>query len=99
MTVPWVVKLASMGNLSQLLKESWSLVEIQDRLAGHFYCLFLSNRTTRSSRSPWMQRRLPVPPSPPQTIDDLERFDSHLRSPAGPRQFHVERSPELWRAC
>ncbi len=99
MTVPWVVKLATMGNLSQLLKESWSLVEEhQDRLAGHFYArLFLSNPQLRDLFPVTMDvqrgRLLGALVTAVQTIDDPERFDSHLRSLGRDhRKFHVERS-------
>jgi NAD(P)H-flavin reductase/hemoglobin-like flavoprotein len=98
-TVPWVVKLASMGNLSQLLKESWSLVEEdQDRLAGHFYArMFLSNPQLRDlfpvSMEVHRARLLGAIVTAVQSIDDPERFDSYLRSLGrNHRKFHVDAS-------
>lgn len=98
-TVPRVAKLTGMGNLSQLLKESWSLVEEdQDRLAGYFYArIFLSNPQLRDlfpvSMEVQRARLLGALVTAVQNFDDPERFDSYLRALGRDhRKFHVDPS-------
>ncbi|GAA4679072.1 globin domain-containing protein [Phytohabitans rumicis] len=86
-----------MGNLSRLLKESWTLVEEhQDRLAGYFYArMFLSNPELRSLFPVQMDvqraRLLGAIVTAVQTLDDPERFDEYLRSLGRDhRKFHVQ---------
>ena len=88
-----------MGNLSRLLKESWTLVEEhQDRVAGYFYArLFLSFPQVRDLFPVQMDvqraRLLGAIVTAVQALDDPERFDEYLRSLGRDhRKFHV--SPE-----
>ncbi|SDY15803.1 NAD(P)H-flavin reductase [Micromonospora pattaloongensis] len=86
-----------MGNLSRLLKESWTLVEEQqDKVAGYFYArMFLSNPHLRELFPVHMDvqraRLLGAIVTAVQTIDDPERFDEYLRSLGRDhRKFRVE---------
>jgi NAD(P)H-flavin reductase/hemoglobin-like flavoprotein len=88
-----------MGNLSRLLKESWTLVEEhQDKVAGYFYArMFLSNPQLRDLFPIQMDvqraRLLGAIVTAVQTVDDPERFEEYLRSLGRDhRKFHV--SPE-----
>jgi NAD(P)H-flavin reductase/hemoglobin-like flavoprotein len=86
-----------MGNLSRLLKESWTLVEEeQDRLAGYFYArIFLSHPQLRDLFPVQMDvqraRLLGAIVTAVQTLDDPERFDGYLRSLGRDhRKFYVQ---------
>jgi NAD(P)H-flavin reductase/hemoglobin-like flavoprotein len=88
-----------MGNLSRLLKESWTLVEEQqDKVAGYFYArIFLSHPQLRDLFPIHMDvqraRLLGAIVTAVQTLDDPERFEEYLRSLGRDhRKFHV--SPE-----
>ncbi len=88
-----------MGNLSRLLKESWTLVEEQqDKVAGYFYArIFLSNPHLRNLFPVHMDvqraRLLGAIVTAVQTLDDPERFEDYLRALGRDhRKFHV--SPE-----
>jgi NAD(P)H-flavin reductase/hemoglobin-like flavoprotein len=88
-----------MGNLSRLLKESWTLVEEQqDKVAGYFYArIFLSHPQLRDLFPVQMDvqraRLLGAIVSAVQTLDDPERFEDYLRALGRDhRKFHV--SPE-----
>ncbi|HEY3008056.1 MAG TPA: globin domain-containing protein [Micromonosporaceae bacterium] len=85
-----------MGNLSRILKESWTLLEEQqDKVAGYFYArIFLSNPQLRDLFPVQMDaqraRLLGAIVTAVQTIDDPERFDDYLRSLGRDhRKFHV----------
>src|SRR4051812_2758487 len=85
-----------MSNLSQILKESWTLVEEQqDKLASYFYArMFLSNPDLRDLFPIQMDvqraRLLGAIVTAVQTVDDPERFDEYLRSLGRDhRKFHV----------
>ena len=85
-----------MGNLSRLLKESWTLVEEQqDKLASYFYArIFLSNPQLRDLFPVHMDvqraRLLGAIVTAVQTVDDPDRFDEYLRSLGRDhRKFHV----------
>jgi hemoglobin-like flavoprotein len=86
-----------MGNLSRLLKESWTLVEEhQDRVAGYFYArIFLSHPQLRDLFPVHMDvqraRLLGAIVTAVQSLDDPERFDEYLRSLGRDhRKFHVQ---------
>src|SRR4029453_7175072 len=86
-----------MGNLSRLLKESWTLVEEQqDKVAGYFYArIFLSNPGVRQLFPVTMDvqraRLLGAIVTAVQTLDDPDRFDEYLRALGrDPPKFHVE---------
>jgi NAD(P)H-flavin reductase/hemoglobin-like flavoprotein len=86
-----------MGNLSRLLKESWTLVEEQqDKVAGYFYArMFLSNPHLRELFPVHMDvqraRLLGAIVNSVQTIGDPERFEEYLRALGRDhRKFHVE---------
>jgi NAD(P)H-flavin reductase/hemoglobin-like flavoprotein len=86
-----------MGNLSRLLKESWTLVEEQqDRVAGYFYArIFLANPQLRDLFPVQMDvqraRLLGAIVTAVQTLDDPERFDQYLRALGRDhRKFHVD---------
>src|SRR4051794_39413080 len=88
----------SMNSLSQILKESWTLVEEeQDKLAAYFYArVFVSNPQVRDMFPVHMdvQRRrlLGAIVSTVQNFDDPERVDEYLRALGRDhRKFHVER--------
>jgi NAD(P)H-flavin reductase/hemoglobin-like flavoprotein len=85
-----------MGNLSRLLKESWTLVEEQeDRLASYFYArMFLSHPDLRELFPIHMDvqrsRLLNAIVTAIQTVDDPDRFEDYLRSLGRDhRKFHV----------
>ncbi len=85
-----------MGNLSRLLKESWTLVEEQqDKLAGYFYArIFLDNPQVRDLFPVQMDvqraRLLGAIVTAVQTLDDPDRFDDYLRALGRDhRKFHV----------
>src|SRR5512142_1181718 len=85
-----------MTSLSQLLKESWTLVEErQDKLASYFYArVFLSNPQVRDLFPVQMDvqraRLLNAIVTAVQTVDDPERFQDYLRSLGrAHRKFHV----------
>jgi NAD(P)H-flavin reductase/hemoglobin-like flavoprotein len=85
-----------MGNLSRLLKESWTLVEEhQDKVAGYFYArMFLSNPQLRELFPIQMDvqraRLLGAIVTAVQTLEDPERFDDYLRALGRDhRKFHV----------
>src|SRR4029453_7716377 len=85
-----------MGNLSRLLKESWTLVEEQqDKVAGFFYArIFLSNPQVRDLFPVQMDvqraRLLGAIVTAVQTLDDPDRFDEYLRALGRDhRKFHV----------
>lgn len=85
-----------MGNLSRLLKESWTLVEEQqDKVAGYFYArVFLAAPQLRDLFPVQMDvqraRLLGAIVTAVQTLDDPDRFDEHLRSLGRDhRKFHV----------
>ncbi|MEV1286647.1 globin domain-containing protein [Micromonospora sp. NPDC049679] len=85
-----------MGNLSRLLKESWTLVEEQqDKVAGYFYArMFLSNPHLRDLFPVQMDvqraRLLGAIVTAVQTVGDPERFDEYLRALGRDhRKFHV----------
>lgn len=75
-----------MADLSQLLKDSWTLVEEQqDRLASYFYArMFLSDPRLRDLFPAQMDvqraRLLGALVTSIQTLDDPDRFDEYLRS-------------------
>ncbi|MEH1124670.1 globin domain-containing protein [Micromonospora sp. CPCC 206061] len=86
-----------MGNLSRLLKESWTLVEEQqDKVAGYFYArIFLSNPHLRALFPVHMDvqraRLLGAIVTAIQTLDDPERFEDYLRALGRDhRKFHVQ---------
>ena len=86
-----------MGNLSRLLKESWTLVEEQqDKVAGYFYArMFLSNPHLRTLFPVHMDvqraRLLGAIVTAIQTLDDPERFEDYLRALGRDhRKFHVQ---------
>jgi len=86
-----------MSNLSQLLKESWILVEEQqDQVAGYFYArLFLSDPALRQLFPVQMQTQrsclIEAIVTAVQSIDDPERFAAHLHAIGRDhRKFHVE---------
>lgn len=86
-----------MGNLSRLLKESWTLVEEQqDKVAGYFYArIFLSFPQLRDLFPVQMDvqraRLLGAIVTAVQTLDDPERFDEYLRALGRDhRKFHVQ---------
>ena len=85
-----------MGNLSRLLKESWTLVEEQqDKVASYFYArMFLSNPQLRDLFPVQMDvqraRLLGAIVTAVQTLDDPDRFDEYLRV-ARPRPPQVPR--------
>jgi hemoglobin-like flavoprotein len=86
-----------MGNLSRLLKESWTLVEEQqDKVAGYFYArIFLSNPHLRTLFPVHMDvqraRLLGAIVTAIQTLDDPERFEDYLRALGRDhRKFHVQ---------
>ncbi|MDP9798653.1 NAD(P)H-flavin reductase [Catenuloplanes nepalensis] len=74
-----------MGDLSHLLKESWTIVEGQrEKLAGYFYArIFLSNPHLRELFPVQMDaqrsRLLGAIVTAVQTVDDPERLDDYLR--------------------
>ncbi|HEY2948268.1 MAG TPA: globin domain-containing protein [Micromonosporaceae bacterium] len=85
-----------MGNLSRILKESWTLLdEQQDKVAGYFYArIFLSNPQLRDLFPVQMDaqraRLLGAIVTAVQTLDDPERFEEYLRSLGRDhRKFHV----------
>jgi NAD(P)H-flavin reductase/hemoglobin-like flavoprotein len=85
-----------MGNLSRLLKESWTLVEEQqDKVAGYFYArMFLSNPQLRDLFPVQMDvqraRLLGAIVTAVQTLEDPERFEDYLRGLGRDhRKFHV----------
>lgn len=85
-----------MGNLSRLLKESWTLVEEQqDKVAGYFYArVFLAAPQLRDLFPVQMDvqraRLLGAIVTAVQSLDDPDRFDEHLRSLGRDhRKFHV----------
>jgi NAD(P)H-flavin reductase/hemoglobin-like flavoprotein len=85
-----------MGNLSRLLKESWTLVEEhQDKVAGYFYArMFLSTPELRSLFPVQMDvqraRLLGAIVTAVQTLDDPERFEDYLHALGRDhRKFHV----------
>jgi NAD(P)H-flavin reductase/hemoglobin-like flavoprotein len=85
-----------MGNLSRLLKESWTLVEEQqDRVAGYFYArMFLSDPQLRDLFPIQMDvqraRLLGAIVTAVQTLEDPERFEDYLRGLGRDhRKFHV----------
>jgi NAD(P)H-flavin reductase/hemoglobin-like flavoprotein len=85
-----------MGNLSRLLKESWTLVEEQqDKVAGYFYArMFLTNPQLRDLFPIQMDvqraRLLGAIVTAVQTIEDPERFEEYLRGLGRDhRKFHV----------
>jgi NAD(P)H-flavin reductase/hemoglobin-like flavoprotein len=85
-----------MGNLEQLLKESWTLVEDQqDKVAGYFYArMFLSNPQLRDLFPVQMDvqraRLLGAIVTAVQTVGDPENLDEYLRSLGRDhRKFHV----------
>ncbi|WP_213451175.1 globin domain-containing protein [Rhizomonospora bruguierae] len=86
-----------MGNLSRLLKESWTLVEEQqDKVAGYFYArMFLSNPELRDLFPTQMDvqraRLLGAIVTAVQTMEDPDRFEEYLQSLGRDhRKFHVE---------
>jgi NAD(P)H-flavin reductase/hemoglobin-like flavoprotein len=85
-----------MGNLSRLLKESWTLVEEQqDRVAGYFYArMFLTNPQLRELFPIQMDvqraRLLGAIVTAVQTLEDPDRFEEYLRALGRDhRKFHV----------
>ncbi|HWH00602.1 MAG TPA: globin domain-containing protein [Pilimelia sp.] len=85
-----------MGNLSRLLKESWTLVEEhQDKVASYFYArMFLSHPQLRDLFPVQMDvqraRLLGAIVTSVQTMGDPERFDEYLRALGRDhRKFHV----------
>ncbi|GAB7041189.1 MULTISPECIES: globin domain-containing protein [Catenuloplanes] len=74
-----------MGDLSHLLRESWTVVEEQqEKLAGYFYArIFLSNPHLRDLFPVQMDaqrsRLLGAIVTAVQTLDDPERLDAYLR--------------------
>jgi len=85
-----------MGNLSRLLKESWTLVEEQqDKVAGYFYArMFLSHPQLRDLFPIQMDvqraRLLGAIVTAVQTLEDPERFEEYLRALGRDhRKFHV----------
>jgi len=85
-----------MGNLSRLLKESWTLVEEQqDKVAGYFYArVFTTAPQVRDLFPVQMDvqraRLLGAIVTAVQTLDDPDRFDEYLRSLGRDhRKFHV----------
>jgi NAD(P)H-flavin reductase/hemoglobin-like flavoprotein len=85
-----------MGNLSRLLKESWTLVEEQqDKVAGYFYArIFLSHPQLRDLFPIQMDvqraRLLGAIVTAVQTLEDPERFDEYLSGLGRDhRKFHV----------
>jgi NAD(P)H-flavin reductase/hemoglobin-like flavoprotein len=85
-----------MGNLSRLLKESWTLVEEQqDKVAGYFYArMFLSHPQLRDLFPIQMDvqraRLLGAIVTAVQTLEDPERFEEYLRGLGRDhRKFHV----------
>jgi NAD(P)H-flavin reductase len=85
-----------MGNLSRLLKESWTLVEEQqDKVAGYFYArMFLSNPQLRDLFPIQMEvqraRLLGAIVTAVQTLEDPERFEDYLHGLGRDhRKFHV----------
>jgi NAD(P)H-flavin reductase/hemoglobin-like flavoprotein len=92
-----------MGNLSRLLKESWTLVEEQqDRVASYFYArIFLAYPQLRDLFPVQMDvqraRLLGAIVTAIQNLDDPERFEDYLRALGRDhRKFHV--SPEQYDA-
>jgi NAD(P)H-flavin reductase/hemoglobin-like flavoprotein len=92
-----------MGNLSRLLKESWTLVEEhQDRVASYFYArIFLAHPQLRDLFPVQMDvqraRLLSAIITAIQNLDDPERFEDYLRALGRDhRKFHV--SPEHYEA-
>jgi NAD(P)H-flavin reductase/hemoglobin-like flavoprotein len=92
-----------MGNLSRLLKESWTLVEEhQDRVASYFYArIFLAHPQLRDLFPVQMDvqraRLLTAIITAIQNLDDPERFEDYLRALGRDhRKFHV--SPEHYDA-
>jgi len=88
-----------MGDLSRLLKESWTLVEEQqDKMAGYFYArIFLSNPQLRDLFPVQMDvqraRLLGAIVTAAQTLDDPERFAEYLHGLGRDhRKFHVDES-------
>ncbi|MEV0728475.1 globin domain-containing protein [Polymorphospora sp. NPDC050346] len=86
-----------MGNLSRLLKESWTLVEEQqDKVAGYFYArMFLSNPELRNLFPVTMDvqraRLLGALVTSMQLVDDPDRSDEYLHALGRDhRKFHVE---------
>src|SRR4051795_50670 len=86
-----------MGNLSRILKESWTLVEEQqDKLASYFYArMFLNNPQLRDLFPVQMDvqrsRLLGAIVTAVQTVDDPERFEEYLQSLGRDhRKFHVQ---------
>lgn len=85
-----------MGNLSRLLKESWTLVEEeQDKVASYFYArMFLSNPQLRDLFPVQMDvqraRLLGAIVTAVQTLEDPETFEEYLRALGRDhRKFHV----------
>lgn len=85
-----------MGNLSQLLKESWALVEDrEDQLANCFYAkIFLAHPQLRDLFPVHMDvqraRLLTAIVTAVQNLDDPERFEDYLRALGRDhRKFHV----------
>lgn len=85
-----------MGNLSRVLKESWTLLEEQqDKVAGYFYArIFISNPQLRDLFPVQMDvqraRLLGAIVTAVQTLDDPERFEEYLRALGRDhRKFHV----------
>jgi NAD(P)H-flavin reductase/hemoglobin-like flavoprotein len=85
-----------MGNLSRLLKESWTLVEEhQDKVAGYFYArIFLSRPQLRELFPIQMDvqraRLLGAIVTAVQTLEDPERFEEYLSGLGRDhRKFHV----------
>ena len=91
-----------MSNLSQILKESWTLVEEQqDKVAAYFYArMFLTNPQLRDMFPVQMDvqrnRLLGAIVGAVQSVDDPEGLDTYLRALGRDhRKFHVE--PEHYR--
>jgi len=85
-----------MGNLSRLLKESWTLLEEQqDKVAGYFYArIFLSHPQLRDLFPIQMDiqraRLLGAIVTAVQTLEDPDRFEEYLRALGRDhRKFHV----------
>jgi NAD(P)H-flavin reductase/hemoglobin-like flavoprotein len=86
-----------MNSMSQLLKESWTLVEEQqDKLASYFYArMFLSNPQLRDLFPVQMDvqraRLLGAIVSAVQTVEDPERFSEYLHALGRDhRKFHTQ---------
>jgi NAD(P)H-flavin reductase/hemoglobin-like flavoprotein len=85
-----------MGNLSELLKESWDLVEDQDKLASQFYArVFMLNPQLRDlfpvQMNAQREKLVRAIVKAVQTSTDPTRFDEHLRGLGRDhRKFYIQ---------